>query len=59
MSTKVTATGVKSVLSASAIKQLEGASELCRMIMRVPHFQKEAGDAAVAIVALIEARPTE
>lgn len=55
VSTKVTANGeLKSIISASALKQLETATELCRLIGRVKDFEELANKAAAALADLRE-----
>lgn len=42
VSTKVTADGVKTTISVSAVAQLQRAFELCEMLKQVPTFADEA-----------------
>jgi hypothetical protein len=55
VSTKLTATGMRSEISSSASKQLREATELCRLLCNVKEFEEAAGEAAAALVRLREA----
>ena len=53
MTTKLTASGVKSVLAKTSIGQLERAEQLCSLLANVPHLKEQANKASQEIGALI------
>lgn len=53
ITTKVTASGVKSVLAMTSVKQLGRARDLCDLLTNVPHLKDQAERTSIELSTLI------